>query len=221
LACAKSSLEVIENLDVGVVLLGAGATVLHCNAYARDVFSKRDGLLIGNRRMTAQSALDSKRLGSVLSRASLSTSAPASAGGEVLVSRPSGKRTYIVRVSPIRGVPLCGPDVPLAIAFINDPERRIQPDFFRLRALGLTAAEARIVALLAVGKDVAQIARLLRVQQNTVRIHLKSIFRKTETRNQADLVSFLLAVQVPLVYGPIVPSVTLSAGSIYLRPNSA
>lgn len=55
----------------------------------------------------------------------------------------------------------------------------------------LTPAEARVATFLVEGKAVDEIARALGVTDNTVRMHLKSIFAKTGVGRQAELVSLL------------------------------
>ena len=53
---------------------------------------------------------------------------------------------------------------------------------------GLTSAEARLVLRLVSGDSLRAAAKALGVQYETVRTHLKSIFQKTGTRRQAELV---------------------------------
>ncbi len=55
----------------------------------------------------------------------------------------------------------------------------------------LTPAEARITGLLVEGQSVATIARAQAVTENTVRMHLKSVFAKTGVSRQSELVSLL------------------------------
>jgi len=66
-------------------------------------------------------------------------------------------------------------DAPLAI-------KRIQHRF------GLTPSESAVLGDVVKGHKVAEIARQRRIQQATVRCHLRAIFDKTERRRQADLV---------------------------------
>jgi DNA-binding CsgD family transcriptional regulator len=56
---------------------------------------------------------------------------------------------------------------------------------------GLTPQEARIAHHLSGGRLVEEIAARLRVQPNTVRMHLKRIYEKTGTTCQSQLVSRL------------------------------
>jgi DNA-binding CsgD family transcriptional regulator len=56
----------------------------------------------------------------------------------------------------------------------------------------MTSSEATIAALLAKGHDIDEIATMRRVSPGTLRAQLRSIFIKTETRRQAELVGLLL-----------------------------
>ena len=56
----------------------------------------------------------------------------------------------------------------------------------------LTAAECKIAALLLEGKDPAAAADSLGISKQTVRQHLKSIMRKTNTHRQVELIAQLL-----------------------------
>ena len=55
----------------------------------------------------------------------------------------------------------------------------------------LTPAEARVARALAEGTSVAEIARRSGLSPGTVRVQLKAVFRKTDTRRQVDLVRLL------------------------------
>ena len=57
----------------------------------------------------------------------------------------------------------------------------------------LTYAEARMAGRLAAGLSVAEIASEFNVSIATLRTQLSSVFDKTGTRRQADLVRLLLA----------------------------
>jgi len=57
----------------------------------------------------------------------------------------------------------------------------------------LTDAEIGLALLLAKGHSMKEIAKLLRITQNTARTHLKRIFGKTSTNRQSSLVRLILA----------------------------
>lgn len=58
----------------------------------------------------------------------------------------------------------------------------------------LTPREANVADLLASGSDPACIARTLGISLDTVRTHLKHVYRKTNTHSQCDVVRLMLAL---------------------------
>lgn len=56
------------------------------------------------------------------------------------------------------------------------------------RQYELTAAQAKVSALVLAGQPLSRVAQSLNVSENTVRSHLKQIFQKTETHGQMELV---------------------------------
>lgn len=61
-------------------------------------------------------------------------------------------------------------------------------------AFHLTRREADVADLLAGGSDPACIARTLGISLDTVRTHLKHVYRKTNTHSQCDVVRLMLAL---------------------------
>jgi len=57
----------------------------------------------------------------------------------------------------------------------------------------LTPAEARVVVRLVTGESLRACAKALGIQYETVRAHLKSVFRKTRTHRQAELVLVVIS----------------------------
>lgn len=58
-------------------------------------------------------------------------------------------------------------------------------------AFGLTGRELQIAEMLALGRDLSEIAQALGLSVATVRQHLKAAFRKTNTHRQAELVTLM------------------------------
>jgi DNA-binding CsgD family transcriptional regulator/PAS domain-containing protein len=82
---------------------------------------------------------------------------------------------------------------PLVMLYLYHPDSAHEVDAGLLSAaFGLTLAECRIAALLADGKPLREIAECLGVQYETVRTQLKSIFQKTATNRQPELVRLLM-----------------------------
>ena len=86
-----------------------------------------------------------------------------------------------------------------AIVMIIDPDEHRTPGAIVLRnAFGLTSAEAEVALMLARGEDVDEIALRRGVSQGTARQQLKSIFTKTSTRRQAELVALVMRLSPAL-----------------------
>jgi DNA-binding CsgD family transcriptional regulator len=74
----------------------------------------------------------------------------------------------------------------------GDPPLRIALDAPMVaHAFALTDREADVACLLAEGMTIAAVARTLGIQTSTARVHLRSIFEKTGTNRQAELVAML------------------------------
>jgi DNA-binding CsgD family transcriptional regulator len=113
------------------------------------------------------------------------------------ITNQSGDRRFLY-VVPVTGH---GRDVFLATAavvVVVEPDRaRLGPlPAFIRQALCLTKREAQIAALIAEGLGLPTIAERLRLGLGTLRNHVKSIFRKTGTRRQAELVALLCALRL-------------------------
>ena len=84
------------------------------------------------------------------------------------------------------------------LLLITDPgEDRVLDTKTLQKMFQLTPSEIRVSSALARGLDTQQIASENGVGADTVRYHLKSIFAKTSTRHQAQLVSLLSRLSEP------------------------
>jgi DNA-binding CsgD family transcriptional regulator len=82
-----------------------------------------------------------------------------------------------------------------AVIFVSDPSQKVRPPDVILRVLfGLTPAESRLALLLCDGHTPRQIADLIGVSTNTLKTQLTSIYRKTGTSRQSQLVRLLGSV---------------------------
>jgi len=124
-------------------------------------------------------------------------------GGQIIVRR--GERLPIV-ASPLvlSGAaiePFSGGRI---LLLLNDLEAQSHPLHSSLGAVfGLTAAEARLATIIGAGESLDAACGVLRVARETARNQLKSIFAKTDTHRQAQLVALLarLANAAPMRSG--------------------
>jgi DNA-binding CsgD family transcriptional regulator len=188
--------DALDLLPAGVFLLGEGGALIVANAAAQRLLDENDGLMARrDGRAAAGHAERTALRGLIRAAAQTAQGQGMSCGGVMAISRPSGRRPYMAMVAPVRSrrFALDGPVQPIVAVVVTDPEREdATPTELLTGLFGLTPAEARLAALLAEGKSVAEAAAELRVSLNTVRTHLKRVLSKTGTRGQADLVRLIL-----------------------------
>ena len=194
--------DTLDHMPLGTIQLNGDARLLHANAAAERILKSEDGLEIANGQIRAVGRTDDLTLQRLISgaievsRGEVSRGrAPRDGGGYLRIGRKSEKTPYSVLVSPV-GLDriVLSPASPAAFLFVSDPaaEGVVQPN--DLRALfDLSPAEAQLVAGLAEGKSLRDIAGLNGVSINTVRTLLQRAAAKTDTSSQRDLLRLALA----------------------------
>ncbi len=176
----------LDRLPMGIVVTAAGGRPLVVNRAARALLSEADGLSLFEGALRAWDAASQRTLRGLLED-------EGDHGGALRLRRPSGRRDYEARVTPLR--PLgTGPEAHgLKAVFLTDPERSTRADVETLlRLYRLTPAEAALATELAQGKSLTQTAAELKVSVDTARTHLKHVFLKTGASRQGELVWLLL-----------------------------
>ena len=190
---ARDALAALDLVEQAVLLVDAGAVVVHANRAADVALRRGDGVTARHSVLACDRADDSATLHRLVGEAS---AAPAGRpGGTLAVGRRSRRRPLSVLVAPLRGerpVPLGPPAT--AIVLIADPDTKISASGTQLRKLyGLTAAEARTAEALLDHQPLADVAAKLGLTLATVRTLLQRAFDKTDTHSQAELVHLMLA----------------------------
>ena len=185
----------LDNTRIGVLHLDRGGRLLAANAPAADILRLGEGLLDKGGTLQAWLPEDNEGLQKLLGRALPVFGSEPPTGGSITLRRPSGK-VLLLHVSPVGGSE--GEDfgarrvavLVLVIDPANDP--RVDPARVS-EALGLTAAESRVTALLAEGRPLHEIARLTGYQPGYVRLLLERVCEKLGVSGQAALVPRVLA----------------------------
>jgi DNA-binding CsgD family transcriptional regulator len=187
----------LDSMTLAVILLGEDLRVAVMNQAAERLVAENDGLLATKHGLQAARSEESAQLQKLVAQAGLAAGGKGlNAGGAMNVSRSSRPPLYLL-VSPVRGMELGGKQSVRAIVFVADPTQRIRPAQEVLQFLfGLTAAESRLALLLADGNSPTEIAGVLAVSKNTLKSQLASIYTKTGTSRQAQLVRLLLQISV-------------------------
>jgi DNA-binding CsgD family transcriptional regulator len=190
--------ERFESLRQGAVLVDAAANVLFANAPARAVLETKNGLVLKGGCLASTDGADIlQRLIASCAHGVGPLRGPL--GGELDVRRGPNRPCLHVTVTPLRskdpasGIPWLGLRPPAAIVTVVDPEagRRQLAQNLRNR-FGLTGAETGLAAEILKGDGREAAARRRGISVTTARAQLSSIFEKTGTHRQAELVHLLL-----------------------------
>lgn len=185
----------LEGRGQAALMLDRSGRIAAVSEDAERYLALRDGLAILNRRLVTASRDATARLDR-LTRAAAGLLENGGFGGMAAVPRPSGKRAWILSVTPLSasGGPFAA-FRPAVLVRIVDPDADVDASAAgRWKALhGLTDAEARLAQALLNGNGTLRaVADELGVAYATARVQLASIFDKTEVSSQVQLVRLLL-----------------------------
>ncbi|RKR31223.1 helix-turn-helix transcriptional regulator [Paraburkholderia sp. BL17N1] len=201
---AQGALDVVAQLNVGVILLDAAMRPVFVNPCAEALAARRDGLLLNRETVIASQHSDTQDL-----RRAIATAArwhDVSRDGREMAIRPAvpmrcclsrqpPRPPLIVSVVPVCRAGILGERSPAArvILFVMEPDRASDIDpIVLVKTFQLTRREAALANLLAGGIDLADAASRLGIGIGTARGYLKQILAKTYTHRQAELVALLL-----------------------------
>lgn len=189
-ARAEGMLEAFDHLGYGAILVDRDGQVLELNDEARSHLGLSFQIVRG--RLTASDRTAKERLEDLLARMSTrGERIPTSETGAVALPRPKG-RPLVAYISPIPNALRETLGARAGMILLVDPDTDREPARALLQqAFALTPAETRLAVGLVQGHDLQSIAHLHGVSIGTLRVHLKSIFSKTGTRRQAQLLSLL------------------------------
>lgn len=200
-AAQAASLDLLDRLEIGLVLVDAGCRPLLVNATAQETLRSGDWLTLSRGRMRARTASAHARIAALVAQAAATSAGLAlSTGGIVRLSGSAG--TLPVLVAPFRSpVMEFGPMAPAAlIVFGSARPRRLDPAAIA-EVFGLTPAEARIVTALARGTSLVAYAGEAGISVNTAKTQLAAIFSKTGHAKQSTLLAEVAADAVARLSG--------------------
>ncbi len=193
--------EVVDRFSLGILLLDAEGRLLIANLAARRILEADDGLSLRDGLLRLDGAQADSELRQILQDAiGWRERGSGSAGAELWVARPSGKRSYLANIVPINAAEpnsALGDDVAVVLLTVPDADQSVAADRIR-RLYKLTGAEAELIRLMAEGFTLEEISRERGVTISTTRTHLKHVFSKTGTARQSELVAKVLSSRVPL-----------------------
>jgi DNA-binding CsgD family transcriptional regulator len=201
---ASMAAGAFDRMAVGVILLDVAGSPVMVNREADRIIADQDGLgLVGNTLIAARST-QTRELRRLIDRvgraASLDDTDGFVGGGAVRLRRHSGRPPYHLVVLPLPR--RCQPGdrgSAVVVLFITDPEKAQSPiDHLCGDLYGLTRAEIRLVSQLLEGGGLTVAAKQLGLSRNTVHSQLASVFQKTGTRSQNELLRLILGGIAPV-----------------------
>ena len=191
----NSSVEVLNRLRQGVLLVDETAKVHFANRAAEKIVTRGKGVHIKSDILRLDDPAQSRALGAMIESCVVTaTRGDGQPGGRIRVRRGKLRPPLSILVIPLRPqAPWTRLYRPCAIVFINDPEQRavIQKESL-IADYGLTGAEAALALEIIAGRRLQDAAERLHISVPTARTHLAHIFQKTGTGRQAELIRVLL-----------------------------
>jgi DNA-binding CsgD family transcriptional regulator/GAF domain-containing protein len=195
----ERALTGLDGLQQGFLLVDAEARPLFVNRAARALLDNRDGLRLEAGALSASDADGGRVLRGLIKSCAGDASVVTGSGGDIALPRGAGRLPLDVIVTPVKQetataiMPWTFSQHAIAIVLVSDPEREIQARVEDLRRrFGFTPAEAAFALEIIKGDGRQAAADRLGITVGTARSHLSSIFDKTGSRRQAELVRLLL-----------------------------
>jgi len=184
-------------LGVGSMLLDDAGRVLLKNVVADRILQQRDGLQLRNGVLHCSDAADDRALRVAVQRMTRpATDAGSAAPGEQLLQlrRAGGERHWSVLLRSSRAQPGLEESASATVTvLLRDASRTPEvSDATLIELFGLTRAEAALAVCLVRGQSINEAAAALGISRNTARTQLSSIFARTGTNRQPQLVSHIL-----------------------------
>jgi DNA-binding CsgD family transcriptional regulator len=180
--------SVLDQLGKGIIFVGRDLHVKYMNSAASKICTVSDGVTIDRNGYVRVWDVSAKEK---LERAVQSIARTiVSSGGVISLERPSMRGPYALLVSRMPNIPtLASSSVAVALV-LTDPDAKPATQARRLaERYGLTTAEVGIALQLSSGANLKTIGEELGISYETVRNHVKSIFAKTGTHRQAEVVA--------------------------------
>jgi DNA-binding CsgD family transcriptional regulator len=194
-----STLAALDRLAHGILLINEKQKVVYINASAETVLRRGDGLNIEKTRgeMTCLLLQDTRRLQLAINAACyLDKGLEGHFSDAVLVRRQGTNHQYVIHVSalPTDNMFSNGVSRAAAIVFISGTDDTFFHSYRSLaRLFGLSKSESELVQALLAGESLRSFALAKHVSYETARTHLRSIFLKTKTTRQTELLRLLIS----------------------------
>lgn len=177
----------IDAFTLPMIIVDSKATIFHLNSKAEQFLNEKfSGLLSRFGCLTCQNSEEKQQLAQIIS---LATSHSAIGGAMIL----QNNKSLQVFITPLPATSKFVKDwqIPLALVLIVKVGNTVSNLHLLAKIYDFSPAELRVASALLSGKTPESYAQEIGVSINTVRTQLRSLFGKTETRGQTELVALL------------------------------
>jgi DNA-binding CsgD family transcriptional regulator/PAS domain-containing protein len=177
-----------DRIALGAVIVDVAGRPVMVNKVAARIAGTNGGFGLSAEGLRCATKSDTARLQELLKAVVTGGERTGSVG--LRLPRRGEGRPFELIVVPLPGERL--PDSAAAVVFITDPERHhLTPERLLCDLYGMTGAEARLALRLTLGESLTEAADSLSISRNTAHSQLDSIFLKTDTHSQVELVRLL------------------------------
>lgn len=174
-----------------VIILDSVGKVMTMSPRAERLVCEGDGLTVHKRHLSALYPAATARLESAIHSA-VTSNMLGGAGGGVRLPRTNGRPDWLALVSPsprfLEHLPVA---VPAAVLRIVDAHPQLALTEHHAELFDLSPREIDVAQALLAGHSVDSMSALLGISRNTGKVHVQSLFRKTGTNRQSELVHLL------------------------------
>lgn len=185
----------LDLLTISVILTDGEGRILYANMRAAALLAQGKSLRNGMGRISAANPRCALELRVAISECAAGT-LPRTCRFGVAVPIGSEENEVIAWVLPL---PRKGsvPAQRRAAVFVREGGEAFSGDLFA-RRFGVTPAELRILDMLIKGASSDEMSSALSISENTIKTHLKSLFAKTGSSRQADLLRLASTTLAPV-----------------------
>lgn len=188
---AEMTSDLLNGSPKPVIFASSVGELMFRNAAAEELLRNRDGLLLGDGQLLTADPLQQQHFDAMIAGAFAGTFERRD--WRMQLHRPGGRRPHSVSVSRLNAPTdgsLFGCDKVAAVT-VSLAQMPSRAGAAARQLFGLTPAEAKVASAFASGHSVESCAAALGISRNTIRTHLKALFKKVGVNRQQDLCRIL------------------------------
>lgn len=195
-SCLDGANAALDHMETGVIGVDVDSRVVFLNQRAESILRKQEWVAIRQGKLTATNSVQAAALEALTASAALAGAGRGTQGPNAITVNGKGTlKPLLVTVTPFRSSHFLTEERPCALIFLTDPSAKPAARANITSSLfGLTPAECRLADLLLEELEIGATADRMHLTIGTARFMLKSIFQKTGTHRQSQLVRLLASI---------------------------